>query len=175
MEERIMDNNFNIQNNNMGQPMYQQMPQQPVMQYSNNSKPKSKKGLIIGLIIGIVLLLTATTITLLAIFVWGAEAELEGKWKAEDGTVVEFEKLIENDNDQDGYIYYSISVDGEMVVVSCPRADNMIEIKYMYKEWSDEEGAYIYDTNVHKLKIVKLTNSKLVIKYDGKEYKFKRK
>ena len=168
-----MDNNYNIQNNNMGQAMYQPVPEQSMIQPMNVQKPKKKKGLIIGLTIGIVLALT--TVTLLAIFVWGSEPELEGKWITENGSVVKFEKVIENDDDQDGYIYYSISVDGEKIVSSCPREDNMIEITYKSEIWSDVEQCYIYDFDTDKVKIVKLTKRTLVIEFEGEEYKLKRK
>ena len=200
-----MDNNFYMQQNNMqqpmNQPMYQQGPmgqvtpqqpmaqqpmaqqpmvqqpmaQQPMAQPMNIQKPKSKKGLIIGLISAIVLVALAVTITLLAIFVWGSDAELEGKWRSKDGTEVEFEKVIENDDDEDGYIHYSISVDGEKVVNSCPKANNMIVIRSYTEEWSEVDEVFTYIVETYELKIVKLTKNTLVIEFEGDEYEFNRK
>ena len=176
-----MDNNFNMQQNNMQQPVYQQMPQgqpmYPPMPPTSvgSKKPKSKKGLIIGLIVGGVLLITGIVIALLAIFVWGKDADLEGTWVAKDGTKVKFEKVIENDGDQDGYIYYSIYVDGDLEVSSCLMHDKKIVIKRSIEMWSDSAQAYVYDVEELEIKVVKVTNSKLVLKYKGDTYEFKRK
>ena len=92
-----MDNNFNMQQNNMQQPMgqqtsqqmynpmFQQAPQQPMYQQPMNQQapqqpmyqqpmyqqPKKNKGLIIGIIAGIVVLLAIISIILFAIVLGG--------------------------------------------------------------------------------------------------------
>ena len=172
-----MDGNFNIQQNNMQQPtgeamnqqmqqpiMYQQIPQQ-MMSNQMEGKKKSKKGLFIGL--SVTLVFITIGIVLYVIFVCGEEGLFEGTWVGKNGTEVCFI----DDGDKDGYFRYNIILDGEEVTTNVIKYGK--ELRFKKEEWNDEEQVYEYE--FHNAKIKKLTNSKLVIEYEGKKYTFKRK
>ena len=99
-----MDNNFNMQPNNMqqpmGQPMQQPMYQQPMgqpMQQPMYQQPmyqqpkKSNKGLMIGIIAAVSVLLIAI-VTIVLVLVLGGGDDLVGTWKSEDGIELTLKK-----------------------------------------------------------------------------------
>lgn len=160
-----MDNNFNIQQNNMQQQsIYQQIPQTSMMNFDNKKK-KSKKGLIIGLLTG--LFLVIGVIALIIVFWDSEEGSLEGTWVGKDGTKVVFE----DDLTKDGLLRYEITLNGENVDAIVTKYGK--KLRFLMKAWNDEEMAFDYEFRDAEIK--KLTNKKLVLKYDGKEYTLKRK
>ena len=172
-----MDGKFNIQQNNMQQPtrevmnqqmqqpmMYQQIPQQMTMNPMSGKK-KSKKGLFIGLSVALILIIIG--IVLFIIFACGEEGSLEGTWVGKDGTEVSFI----DDGRKDGYLRFDIILDGEETTANVTKYGKIL--KFITEEWNDEVAAYDYDFKDAKIK--KLTNSKLVIEYEGEKYTFKRK
>lgn len=172
-----MDGNLNIQQHNMQQPtgevmyhqmqqpmMYQQIPQQMTMNPMGGKK-KSKKGLFIGLTVTLMLVIIVGV--LFFVFACGEEGSFEGTWVGKDGTEVSFI----DDGDKDGFLRFDIIIDGEEVTSNVTKYGK--ELRFITEEWNDEEGAYEYE--FHNAKIKKLTNSKLVLEYEGKKYTFKRK
>ena len=86
-----MDNNFNMQPNNMQQPMGQPM-QQPMYQQPMYQQPKkSNKGLMIGIIAAVSVLLIAI-VTIVLVLVLGGGDDLVGTWKSEDGIELTLKK-----------------------------------------------------------------------------------
>ena len=103
-----MDNNFNMQPNNMqqpmgqpmqqpmyqqpmGQPMQQPMYQQPMGQPMYQQPKKSNKGLMIGIIAAVSVLLIAI-VTIVLVLVLGGGDDLVGTWKSEDGIELTLKK-----------------------------------------------------------------------------------
>ena len=103
-----MDNNFNMQPNNMQQPMGQPMQQpmqqpmyqqpmgqpmqQPMYQQPMYQQPKkSNKGLMIGIIAAVSVLLIAI-VTIVLVLVLGGGDDLVGTWKSEDGIELTLKK-----------------------------------------------------------------------------------
>ena len=180
-----MDGNFNIQQNNiqqptggvmnqqmqqpmmnqqMQQPMMNQQMQQPMMSNQMAGKKKSKKGLFIGLSVALILIIIGIAVsTDLA----HGERSLEGTWVGKDGTEVSFI----DDGRKDGYLRFDIILDGEETTANVTKYGKIL--KFITEEWNDEVAAYDYDFKDAKIK--KLTNSKLVIEYEGEKYTFKRK
>ena len=98
-----MDNNFNMQPNNMQQPMgqpmgqpmqqpmQQPMYQQPMGQPMYQQPKKSNKGLMIGIIAAVSVLLIAI-VTIVLVLVLGGGDDLVGTWKSEDGIELTLKK-----------------------------------------------------------------------------------
>ena len=102
-----MDNNFNMQPNNMQQPMGQPMQQpmgqpmqqpmqqpmyqQPMGQPMYQQPKKSNKGLMIGIIAAVSVLLIAI-VTIVLVLVLGGGDDLVGTWKSEDGIELTLKK-----------------------------------------------------------------------------------
>ena len=110
-----MDNNFNMQQQPMGQPMQQPMGQpmgqpmqqpmgqpmgqpmqqpmgQPMYNPMYQQPKKSNKGLIIGISVGAFVLVAAIVTIVLLLVLGGNKDEIIGKWETAEGNAFTFEK-----------------------------------------------------------------------------------
>ena len=107
-----MDNNFNMQQQPMqqpmgqpmqqpmgqpmqqpmGQPMYQQPMGQPMYNPMYQQPKKSNKGLIIGISVGAFVLVAAIVTIVLLLVLGGNKDEIIGKWETAEGNAFTFEK-----------------------------------------------------------------------------------
>lgn len=103
-----MDNNFNMQQDNMGAPMQQPMYQQPVY-HTMPVQPKKKTGLIIGIISGVVALIAIIAVVLVLVLSGGDD--LVGKWTyTEEGQTMMFEFKDDNTGSM-GTMGFTFNVD----------------------------------------------------------------
>ena len=103
-----MDNNFNMQQQPMGQPMQQPMGQpmqqpmgqpmyqqpmgQPMYNPMYQQPKKSNKGLIIGISVGAFVLVAAIVTIVLLLVLGGNKDKIIGKWETAEGNSFTFEK-----------------------------------------------------------------------------------
>ena len=163
VEKRKMDNNFNMQQNNMQQPVYQQMPQgQPMYQQMPTGQPK-KKGLIIGAIVAFVVIIIFFAIVGPYYLKQNKLQKLYGTWSTSiEGKTVK----MSLDSDKEGTMIGTGTYKGNEVPM-------IIDLKWELDGdvliLVEEEG------DVSEYEIIELTDSKLVIEDDdGEKYTFRK-
>ena len=174
-----MENNFNMQQNNMqqpmGQPMYQQPMGQPMYQQPMGQpiymKPRRRTGWIAGLIVAAIMLLT-----FIGYGVWyisGFGGELEGIWSGKDATEISFIQI----DSEFGETTYGYSIYDELGDIEetgiCVKDEEKDELKFMTEVWNDAAGCYEFQV-VKTAKIKRLTDDKLIIKIGHKKYTYDR-
>ena len=162
-----MDNNFNMQPNNMQQPMGQPMQQpmgqpmqqpmqqpmyqqpmgqpmqQPMYQQPMYQQPKkSNKGLMIGIIAAVSVLLIAI-VTIVLVLVLGGGDDLVGTWKSEDG----IELTLKKDNTG------TMGMSGINMPIKWERDGDKLEMTISFMGESETE----------EMTIVKLTKKTLIL------------
>ena len=152
-----MDNNFNMQQNNVQQPMGQ-----PVY-----LKPRKRRGWIAGLIFAALMLMTIVITTLL--YIAFNDFELEGTWSGY-GIEIKF-----TETHKDGktviYEYEYIDKEGNERITTCKVKDD--KITFCVESWDDELQVFIYE--YMDVAIEDITSEELVLEYDGEEYTLERK
>ena len=162
-----MDNNFNMQPNNMQQPMGQPMQQpmqqpmyqqpmgqpmqQPMYQQPMYQQPKkSNKGLMIGIIAAVSVLLIAI-VTIVLVLVLGGGDDLVGTWKSEDG----IELTLKKDNTG------TMGMSGINMPIKWERDGDKFEMTISFMGESETE----------EMTIVKLTKKTLILADESGEEK----